>query len=383
MIRKAALKAHPYASIFPLLEGEPFDNLVADIKANGLLQPITICENQILDGRNRFQACLAAGIEPWFVEYDGGDPLGFVLSQNLHRRHLDESQRAMVASRIANMRQGERNLQPSANLLKVSQAEAAKRLNVSERSVTFAALIEKQATPDLVHAVEQGKIAVSVAAGLAAAPKAIQHRAATEPERAHILVKQSRRAQRESELAGKQLAWPTQVFGAILADPEWGDEVWSRETGLDRAPDNHFPTSAPDMIMSRPVASLAADDCVLFLWTTIQHEAIAHEVRKAWGFEYRSQIIWKKPSIGMGRWVRSLHEILLIGTRGEPVCPAPGEQYDSVIEAPRGEHSEKPEIFYELIESYFPNTPKIELNARKRRPGWDAWGLEAPDEAAE
>ena len=80
----------------------------------------------------------------------------------------------MVASRIANMRQGERtDLQLSANLLKVSQAEAAKRLNVSARSVTFAALIEKQATPDLVHAVEQGKIAVSVAAGLAAAPKAI------------------------------------------------------------------------------------------------------------------------------------------------------------------------------------------------------------------
>ena len=104
---------------------------------------------------------------------------------------------------------------------------------------------------------------------------------------------------------------------------------------------------------------------------------------KVWGFEYKSQIVWKKPSIGLGRWVRSLHEILLIGTRGNPVCPAPGEQCDSVIEAPRDTHSTKPEIFYELIESYFPNTPKIELNARKRRPGWDAWGLESPDEAAE
>jgi N6-adenosine-specific RNA methylase IME4 len=195
--------------------------------------------------------------------------------------------------------------------------------------------------------------------------------------------KQARRAEREKELGERQLAWPTQVYGVIYADPEWRDEVWSRETGLDRAPDNHYSTSAPDVIMSRPVASLAADDCVLFLWSTIQHEAIAHDVMKAWGFEYKSQIIWKKPSIGLGRWVRSLHEILLIGTRGEPVCPAPGEQWDSVIEAPRGVHSEKPEIFSELIESYFPTPPKIELNARRRRPGWDAWGLEAPgDEAA-
>ena len=90
-----------------------------------------------------------------------------------------------------------------------------------------------------------------------------------------------------------------------------------------------------------------------------------------------------KPSIGLGRWVRSRHEILLIGTRGNPPCPAPGEQWDSVIEAPRqGGHSKKPEIFYQLIEAYFPNTPKIELNARRHRPGWDACGPEAPDDEA-
>ena len=87
-----------------------------------------------------------------------------------------------------------------------------------------------------------------------------------------------------------------------------------------------------------------------------------------------------KPSIGLGRWVRSRHEILLIGTRGNPLCPAPGEQWPSVIEAPRtGPHSKKPEIFYQLIESYYPLTPKIELNARAARPGWDRWGAEAPE----
>ena len=68
-------KAHPYADILPLLEGEAFDALVADIKANGLLEPITIYEGMILDGRNRLRACEAAGVEPRFVDYDGDDPL--------------------------------------------------------------------------------------------------------------------------------------------------------------------------------------------------------------------------------------------------------------------------------------------------------------------
>ncbi len=199
-----------------------------------------------------------------------------------------------------------------------------------------------------------------------------------------LVAKQERRAERELALAGKILALPDKKYGAIYGDPEWRDEVWSRETGLDRAPDNHYATSAPEIIKWRPVETIAADDCVLFLWSTIHHEAIAHEVMKAWGFEYKSQIAWKKPSIGMGRWVRSMHEILLIGTRGNPPCPAPGTQWPSVIEALRGRHSEKPESFYELIESYFPNLPKIELNARRRRAGWDAWGLDAPEvEAAE
>jgi N6-adenosine-specific RNA methylase IME4 len=193
-----------------------------------------------------------------------------------------------------------------------------------------------------------------------------------------LKAKQARRGEREREFAGRILALPARRYGVIYADPEWREEVWSRETGMDRAPDNHFLTSAADVIRSRDVASIAASDCVLFLWATIHHEAIAHEVMEAWGFEYKSQIIWDKETIGLGRWVRAQHEILLIGARGSPPCPAPGEQWPSVVRAPRGErHSEKPEIFYRLIESYYPNAPKIELNARRRRQGFDAWGFEA------
>jgi N6-adenosine-specific RNA methylase IME4 len=122
---------------------------------------------------------------------------------------------------------------------------------------------------------------------------------------------------------------------------------------------------------------------VLFLWATNRHLDDALAVMKAWGFIYRSNYVWRKPTAGLGYWNRSVHETLLIGTRGHPPCPAPGTQWESVIDAPRGElHSAKPEVVLRMIEQYFPSVPKIELNARKRRAGWDAWGLEARTEAS-
>jgi N6-adenosine-specific RNA methylase IME4/ParB-like chromosome segregation protein Spo0J len=200
---------------------------------------------------------------------------------------------------------------------------------------------------------------------------------------ARVRVKQVAREERELRLGVKQCAFPDKKYGVILADPEWDDRVWNRETGMNRHAANHFPVSDPETIKSRPVVSIVADNAVLFLWSTNQHLRIAMDVMEAWGFRYASHYVWKKPSPGLGHWNRSYHEILLIGTRGEIPCPAPGEQWQSVIEAPRpGKHSAKPEIFLEMIEKYFPTLPKIELNRRGPvRPGWDAWGNEVDDEA--
>ena len=197
--------------------------------------------------------------------------------------------------------------------------------------------------------------------------------------------KADRRAQRELELANAQTALPNQRYGVIVADPEWRFEPYSRETGMDRAADNHYPTSVTEMIAARDVPSIAADDCVLFLWATVPMLRDAWNVMDVWGFEYKSHMVWDKVHIGTGYWFRNRHELLLVGTRGDIPAPAMGDQFASVMTIARKEHSAKPEQFLELIEQYFPNLPKIELNRRgPARAGWDAWGNETEvAEAAE
>jgi N6-adenosine-specific RNA methylase IME4 len=194
--------------------------------------------------------------------------------------------------------------------------------------------------------------------------------------------KAERRAQRELELAVKQVALPNKRYGVIVADPEWRFEPYSRETGMDRAADNHYPTSATQIIAQRDVPSIAADDCVLFLWATVPMLQDAMQVLKAWGFKYRSHAVWDKVHIGTGYWFRNRHELLLVATKGDIPAPAMGDQFASVLTIARKEHSAKPEQFLELIEQYFPTLPKIELNRRgAARPGWDCWGNEVIVEA--
>ena len=171
---------------------------------------------------------------------------------------------------------------------------------------------------------------------------------------------------------------PRNHFAVVLADPPWHFRVYNEETGSSRAASNHYRTMDLADIRSLPVTTLAARDACLFLWTTAPFLEQAFTVIAAWGFKYSSNLVWTKDRVGTGYWARSQHEHLLIGKRGNFRAPAPAHRPSSVIQAPRREHSRKPDHVYEIIERAFPDLPKIELFARQARPGWIAWGDEAP-----
>jgi hypothetical protein len=101
------LEYHDYANLFEMMEQYELERLAERIKANGLLHAIVLLDGKILDGRNRYQACLIAGVEPEFRQFSGSDPLAFVLDENHYRRHYKDGQRAMMAARIANAQRGD------------------------------------------------------------------------------------------------------------------------------------------------------------------------------------------------------------------------------------------------------------------------------------
>jgi ParB family chromosome partitioning protein len=153
---------HPIASIFPLMSGDEFDRFKEDIRTRMQQEPIILYQGKILDGRNRYNACKALYREPNVEEYKGSDPLGYVLSANLHRRHLKESQRAVIAANLVTTKLGD-NQHIKREGRPIDLATAAKMLNVSEKSVKRAKKILENGDPALVQAVKDGKLRVSAA----------------------------------------------------------------------------------------------------------------------------------------------------------------------------------------------------------------------------
>ena len=169
---------------------------------------------------------------------------------------------------------------------------------------------------------------------------------------------------------------PKQKFGVIYADPAWKFVVWGGEntgTGmLIGVADNHYPCLPIEAI--KAIAPPAADDAALFLWATVPMLPQALEVMAAWGFTYKSHCAWVKDRAGTGYIFRNRHELLLYGTRGNVPAPATAE-FESVVFAARGKHSEKPAICRTIIETLFPSLPKVEMFARgKAPPGWTLFG---------
>ena len=166
-------------------------------------------------------------------------------------------------------------------------------------------------------------------------------------------------------------------FRVVYADPAWRFAAFS-EKGLSKSPQAHYDCMPLDAIKAMPVADVCAKDAALFMWATWPMLPQALEVMADWGFTYKTGASWGKLSstgaklaFGTGYIFRSASEPLLVGTRGKPKWPNHSER--GHWNAPIREHSRKPDAVIEAIERMCAG-PRLELNARQRRPGWEAWG---------
>jgi hypothetical protein len=369
-------------------------SLAHDIRERGLLDPVTILDGMVLDGRNRLRACELAGVEPRTVEWAGrGDPAGWVLSKNLRRRHLDTSQRAMVAAKLvdyyaveAAQRQEATRARP---LTKVgaempapsedagrARDHAARALNVSARSVQNAVTVVRNGTEALVGTVERGALPVSVGVEAAALPVSRQDalveavRLAVSPAAARKVVRAILRDERDEKRArqdARRLAeleasaasravppgvdsrrvdvsvllasLPPGSAGLVHADPPWS----YRNEGVNGAAAGHYGTTGMAGIVRvlDEAYDVAAPDTYLLCWATLPllAEWFASSSRLRW--RYVSGGAWGKTGrVGAGFHWRGDAELLLLYAKGSPV---PGRGVLSNFYAgERGTHSEKP-----------------------------------------
>lgn len=192
-------------------------------------------------------------------------------------------------------------------------------------------------------------------------------------QKVHSALAQEERMQRRRETAQNM---PGDVFNVIYCDPPWQYD----NTGVLGAASKHYDTMPTEAIcgLLKDTKLQVADNAVLFMWVTNPTMPDAFKVIEAWGFEYKTNMVWVKTELvkpGSGFYVRGRHELLFICTRGsflplEHVSPPIG----SVIESPIREHSRKPDEFYTVIERLYPDCNYIELFARHQRDGWKSWG---------
>ena len=179
------------------------------------------------------------------------------------------------------------------------------------------------------------------------------------------------KAQAAEYIATEPPPLPTGPFRVIVADPPWN--YGNRADDPTHRARNPYPDMSTEDICALPVGALAANDCVLWLWTTNAHMDEAFCVVDAWGFEQKTILTWVKDRMGTGHWLRGQTEHCLLAVRGHPVTVLTNQT--TVVHGPLREHSRKPDEFYALVEALCPGS-KVELFSRQEREGWVAHGNE-------
>ena len=385
------LQPHPAADAFPMMEAKRYQELLEDIGAHGLRVDIVICDDLILDGRNRYKACTELGIEPGTINFDG-DPWAYVWSLNGQRRDLGADQRYLIWKYCHERSEAwlteKACIQAEANRKRsVAAKEQVRVVTETGKTVFGESQVEEQSVPppEKKHPERKAKAAASKtnAGAVARGDKLSKERPdlAEAVRLGKIKPAEAYRQMKRDEVAGKSRDLPSGTYRVIYADPPWkyndGQAVkgdYGTGTG---AVASHYPSMTMAELKALGIPSIAAENGVLFLWATCPLLEESLELCRAWGFKYKAQFIWDKVKHNMGHYNSVRHEILLICTKGSGT-PEHVKLFDSVQVIERtNEHSRKPEEFRSIIDTLYPSGPRIELFRRGDKPdGWDIWGNE-------
>jgi N6-adenosine-specific RNA methylase IME4/ParB-like chromosome segregation protein Spo0J len=378
-------EVHPIANLFPEMTESQFEELTLDIGKNGLQLPILTYGGKVVDGRHRLRACSVLGIVPKFAELEAANDESAeqsVISINLQRRHLTDGQKAIIAARLAKSSVGTNQHTAGA----ISQKQAAADIGISIDSLQRGKIVLKHGAPELIAAVTEGKLKISNAAKLAQLAKEDQSqlnfddiKAIQEASKAINKAKfENRRMERIQEIEAKRannkpLESSLGTFSVIYSDPPW---QYMGELAVG------YPCMSTQEICDMPINNIAAEDAVLFMWTSASLLGDALQVVKAWGFEFKTSAVWDKGVAGQGAYFRQQHEVLMICVRGNvPEVPY-GARPASVLKFPRLEHSRKPLEMYQIIDGMYPELSKIELFCRgEPAQGWTGWGNECTQQS--
>jgi len=361
------LKINPeYRKLVPPIGPEEYRALEIDIIANqGCFESIKINKkDEILDGHNRFEICnkYALYFDTDVIDLPSVlDEEIYVIKTNLLRRQLTDFQKVEMAKPLEDR-----------------IAEKAKQQMLAGKTLP--------ANAERVHTDIEVSKAIGVTRGTYERAKKVRDEG-TEEEKRKAREKKRMvnsafrdvviRQKREALIKGSASSFPKGIYNVILADPPWDYYAKLRGTA-----DLHYPTMKDEEISKLKVPY--ADDAVLFLWATNPKLEDALRVMQAWGFTYRTLMVWSKVKdgklqMGTGYYVRANVELLLIGIKGSIGPPLEENRPLGLIQAPREEHSKKPSIVYDIIERMYPDyNSYLELFARPKvkRDGWTYWGNE-------
>jgi N6-adenosine-specific RNA methylase IME4/ParB-like chromosome segregation protein Spo0J len=394
---------HPAADLFPMMAEDRYAELLASIADHGLIDDITLCEGKILDGRNRYKACVELGVDlTGRFKTHIGDPYEYSWDKNGNRRDLSTDQRAVIWVKIneaSEAWQAEREARMAAANQARSEATATQPRSADGTRLAGLPTDCGETRADRDSRAEHQRSSAAAAANASGTNRGAIERAITlcrnRPDLAEAVAQgtmkptEAHRQMRRDEIGNRVAALPADKFRVIYADPPWqyNDSRAGLGAGVDRAFTaalDHYPTMSKAELAALDIESIAADDAVLFCWATFPLLEDALEVVREWGFRYKTAFVWDKQRGSFGHYHKAEAELLLICTRGS--CTPDSDQREKQTQCwPRAEHSRKPDEARTMIDRMYQHGRRIELFARGTVPeGWAAWGNEAQSvEAAE